>query len=51
MFLDCVGVQVWSIETVNGHGKGQVETYPTDGLGVVKDGHEAWTDEPSWPKD
>jgi hypothetical protein len=51
MFLDCVGVQVWSIETVNGHGKGQVETYPADGLGVVKDGHEAWTDEPSWPKD
>jgi hypothetical protein len=48
----CVGVHVWSKEMVDGHGEGQVETYPADGLGVVMDGHEAWTDEPtSWPKD
>ena len=26
--------------------KGQVETCRTDGPGVVKDGREAWTDEP-----
>ena len=33
MSLGYVGVQVWSSETVHGHGEGQVETGCADGLG------------------
>ena len=51
MSLGCVGVQVWSSETVNGHGEGQVETCCADGLGAVKDEREAWTEGPRWPED
>ena len=39
--LGCVGVQVWSTETVDGNGEGKVETCRADGLGAVKDGREA----------
>jgi len=43
MSLGCIGVQVWSTETVDGHREGQVETCHANGLVVVKDGCEAWT--------
>jgi hypothetical protein len=39
------GVQVWSTETVDGNREGQVETCRADGLGAVKDGREAWTED------
>jgi len=42
----CVLDVVWTIETADGHGEGQVETCCADGLGAVKDEHEAldrWT--------
>ena len=51
MSLGCVGVQVWSIEIVDIHGEGQVETWRADGLEVVMDGCEARTEGPSWPED
>lgn len=44
--LVCVGMQVWSTETGDGHGKGHVETGRSDGPGAVKDGCEAWTEGP-----
>ena len=46
MSLGCVGVQVWSTETVDDYGEGQVETCHADGLGAVKDGREARTEGP-----
>ena len=51
MSLGCVGVQVWSTETIDGHGECQVETCHADGLGATKDGREAWTEGPRWPED
>ena len=51
MTLGCVGVQVWITETVDEHGKGQVETCRANGLGVVKEGREIWTEGSRWPKD
>ena len=36
---------------IDGHGEGQVETCRADGLGAVKDEHEAWTEGPRWPED
>jgi hypothetical protein len=51
MSLGCVGVQVWSIEAVVVHGEGQVEACCVDRLEAVKDGREAWTEGPRWPKD
>jgi hypothetical protein len=51
MSLGCVGVQVWSTETVEVHGEGQVEVCRVDRLGAVKDGHEAWTERPRWLED
>jgi len=44
--LTC-GAQVWSSEVVvDGKGEGQVGTCHADGLGAVKDEHEAWTEGP-----
>ena len=51
MSLGYVGVQVWSTETVDEHGEGQVETCRVDGLEAVKNRHEAWTEGPRWLKD
>lgn len=51
MSLCCVGMHVWSIEMVDIRGEGQVETCHADGLGVVKDGHEAWIEGPRWLED
>ena len=51
MSLGCVGVQVWSTETVDGHEEGQVETCRADGLGAVKHGREAWTERLRWQED
>ena len=50
MSLGCVGVQMWSIETVDRLGEGQVETWRADGLEVVKDECEARTEGPRWPE-
>jgi hypothetical protein len=50
MSHDCVDVHVWSTETINDHGEGQVEMGRADGLGAVKDGSEAWTEGPRWPE-
>jgi hypothetical protein len=36
---------------VDGYGEGQVETCHADGLGAVKDGHEASTEGPRWSED
>jgi len=41
MSLGYLGVQVWSTETADGYGEGQVEMCRADGLGAVKDGREA----------
>ena len=46
MSLGCVGVPVWSKETIDGHGEDQVETCHANGLRAVKDGREALTDGP-----
>jgi len=51
MSLGSVGVQVWSSETVDGHGEGQVETGHANGPRAVKDGCEAWTEGPRWLED
>lgn len=51
MSLGYGGVQVWSTNMIDGHGEGEVETCRADGLGAVKDGHEAWTKGPRWLKD
>jgi hypothetical protein len=42
--LWCAGVELGG----SGHrrGEGQVGTWRVDGPGVVKDGHEAWTEVP-----
>ena len=40
MSLGYVGVQAWSIETVDGHEEGHVEACRADGLGALKDEHE-----------
>ena len=37
---------MWSIETVDGYGEGQVETCHANGPGTVKDGSEAWIEGP-----
>ena len=44
MSLGYVAMQVWSTETIDGHGEGQVETDHADGLGAVNDVHEPWTE-------
>ena len=51
MSLGCVGVQVWSTEMVDRHVEGQIEMGRTNGVGVVKDGREVWTEGPRWPED
>jgi hypothetical protein len=51
MSFGCVDVQVWSTETINGHGEGQVETGHVDTLGTVKDGRKAWTEGLRWLED
>jgi hypothetical protein len=38
MSLGCVGVQVWSTETVNDHEERQVEMCRVNELGAMKDG-------------
>jgi hypothetical protein len=35
------GMQVWRTKMFDGHGKSQVELGHADGLGAVKNGHEA----------
>ena len=50
MSLGCVRVQVWST-TVDKHGEGQVEMGRVNGVGVVKDGREVWTERPRWLED
>ena len=42
--LWCVGVELGGGGLRRG--EGQVETCRADGLGAVKDGREAWTEEP-----
>ena len=51
MSLGCVGVQVWSTETIDGHGECQVEMCHVDGLGAVMDRCEAYTEGPRWRED
>ena len=51
MSLDYVGLHVWSMETINGHGESQVGTYRANGLGSVNDGYEACTEGLRWLKD
>ena len=47
VWVTCLlAVLVCSTETVDGHGEGQVEMGHADGLGVVKDEREAWTEGP-----
>jgi len=41
-----LAVLVCNTEMVDGHGEGQVEMGHADGLGVVKDECEAWTEGP-----
>ena len=51
MSFDCVGVQVWITETVDGHGEGQVEACRADGLEGVENRRENWTEGPRWLED
>ena len=36
---------------VDRHVEGQIEMGRTNGVGVVKDGREVWTEGPRWPED